>query len=117
MSQFAGTVFCINDASVCIHTRPESPLLYQNILCNWTTRLAEVGLFSLDNRHSSLHNIMQIALPALINPSIDSTLHRLELICRPVWFSSLIASLIMNPTICPRGKKKKKKMLRRSSGD
>lgn len=57
---------------------------------------------------------MQIALPALIYPPIDSTLRRLALICRPVWFFLffffLIASLIMNPTICPQqGKKRKKK--------
>lgn len=36
----------------------------------------------MDDPHSALHNIMQIELPALIHPPIDSALHGLELICR-----------------------------------
>lgn len=68
----------------------------------------------MDDPHSALHNIMQIELPALIHPPIDSALHGLELICRSCgsfFFFPLIACLIMNPTICPQreeGEREKK---------
>lgn len=57
---------------------------------------------------------MQIALLALICPPIDSTLHRLELICRPVWFLFFFFFLDYLPYYEPHnlpstgGKKKKK---------
>lgn len=53
---------------------------------------------------------MQMALPAPIYPPIDSILHRLELICRPVWFFFWLPHSLWTPqSALNRGGRKKKK--------
>lgn len=70
------------------------------------------GVFSVDDPHSALHNIMQIELPALIHPPIDSALHGLELICRSCgsfFFSPWLPALLWTPQSALNGKRGKEK--------